>query len=206
MSLAPATVVLVLAGGRGRRMGGTDKARVHLAGQTLLERAVARLAPQGDALLVSANGDAARFASHLTMIPDDLPDHPGPLAGLLAGLYHIAAHHPAIAWMASAPVDCPFLPRDLVARLHAGRAGAPLARAASGGRVHPVAGLWPVALRHALRRALTEQGERRVGVWGTAQGAVDVLWQTAPYDPFFNVNTSDDLVLAEAILAAHPDA
>ena len=198
-------VGLILAGGLSRRMGGGDKALAILAGRTILQRVTDRLAPQVETLLLNANGDAARFGSTLTVLPDAMPDNPGPLAGLLAGLDHVAAHRPGAEWLLAAPGDCPFLPPDLAQRLLTGRGPAPAAIAASGGQSHPVVGLWRVAARGALRRLL-EQGERRAGRFAEAVGAVGVEWPIEPYDPFFNINTPDDLSEAGRILARYPAA
>ena len=201
----PAIFGLILAGGLSRRMGGGDKSLTRLGGRTLLERVAARLAPQVGALALNANGDPARFGIALPVIPDSMPDHPGPLAGVLAGLDHIAAHHPAMEWLLTAPADCPFLPADLATRLLAARGAAPVVMAASGERHHPVVALWHAGLRAELRRAL-EDGERRVGFWAAQQGAATVEWPAAPFDPFANVNTPDDLAGAERIIAANTDA
>ncbi len=128
-----------------------------------------------------------------------MPDFAGPLAGILAGLDWAAAHAPAIEWVVSVPGDCPFLPRDLVARLHEARAGAgtPLACARSGDWRHPVVGLWPVALRDDLRGALDE-GLRKIEIWTARHGVAIAEWPIEPFDPFFNVNTPDDVAQAEA--------
>ena len=127
----------------------------------------------------------------------------GPLAGILAGLDWAAAHRPDIAWMASVPGDCPFLPRDLVARLHAMRLAQdkPLACAQSGEWRHPVIGLWPVALRADLRHAIAREGLRKIEVWTTRHGVAIATWPAEPVDPFFNVNTPEDAALAERIAA-----
>src|SRR3954452_7959458 len=129
------TLGLVLAGGLARRMGGGDKARIRIGGETILERVLARLKPQCAAVILNANGDPARFDdSGLPVVADSVPDFAGPLAGILAGLDWAAANRPDTAWVVSVPGDCPFLPRDLVARLHAARVaeGKPLACAHSG--------------------------------------------------------------------------
>jgi molybdopterin-guanine dinucleotide biosynthesis protein A len=104
----------------------------------------------------------------------------------------------ALAWVASVPGDAPFLPAGLVARLHDGRGAAPAAVASSGGRRHPVVGLWSVSLRDRLRADLAG-GERRVGRWAEAVGAVAVDWPALPVDPFLNVNEPDDLLAARAL-------
>src|SRR5207245_2146601 len=151
-----------------RRMGGGDKALRLLGGRPLLDHVIERLRPQVDALVLNANGDPARFARFgLPVVPDSIGDFAGPLAGILAGLDWAAAHRPDCATIVSVATDAPFLPKDLVARLVRGMeaAGAELACAASGGQPHPVIGLWPVALREDLRRALVEEGIRKVDVW-----------------------------------------
>ena len=189
-------------------MGGADKTRIRIGGVAMLDRALARLSPQCRRLVLNAAGDAARFAdTGLPVIPDAVPDYAGPLAGILAALDWAASETPEIAWVASAPSDCPFLPPDLVARLHQARikAGAQLACAASGGRRHPVVGLWAVALREDLRRALTQEGMRKVDQW-TARYPLGVAeWPAAPVDPFFNVNTPEEAAAADLIAARHPE-
>jgi molybdopterin-guanine dinucleotide biosynthesis protein A len=206
---AKPTLGLVLAGGLARRMGGGDKARISIGGMTILERVLARLTPQCRAVIINANGDPARFAdTHLPVVPDSVPDFAGPLAGVLAGLDWAAAHAPQITDLASVPGDCPFLPGDLVARLDAARAAArtPLACARSGDWRHPVVGLWPVALREDLRRALTVEGLHKIEIWTARHGVAIADWPAAPVDPFFNVNTPEDVAAAERIAAQHRDS
>ncbi|MCJ8141652.1 molybdenum cofactor guanylyltransferase MobA [Ancylobacter sp. A5.8] len=197
-------VGLILAGGLSRRMGGGDKALRPLGAGTVLGAVVARVAPQVSALLLNANGDADRFGLDLPVIPDSLPDSPGPLAGLLAGLDHAARHKPAARFVLCVPADCPFLPDDLAVRLLQACVdhGSPAAIASSAGRRHPVVGLWEVTLRGRLRTALVDDDERRVGRFADAVDAVAVDWPTEPADPFFNVNTPEDLAQAERMLAA----
>ncbi|PIK72507.1 molybdenum cofactor guanylyltransferase MobA, partial [Methylobacterium frigidaeris] len=141
---APPTLGVILAGGLSRRMGGGDKPLLRLGDRTLLERVVERLAPQCSAgLILNANGDPARFRAFTGfVVPDSIPDAPGPLAGVLAALDFCAAHHPDVPYVASVAGDTPFLPHDLVARLHAARVrdGVEMAVAASGGQLHFVNG------------------------------------------------------------------
>ena len=208
MNDAPATLGVLLAGGLARRMGGGDKPLRTLAGHTLLERVVVRLRPQCDALILNANGDPARFASSgLPVVADDVPGFAGPLAGILAALDWAAANRPDLPYVASAAADSPFLPEDFVARLHRAReaAAVPLACAESGGQAHPVNGLWPVALRHDLRRALVEESLRKIDRWTARHGVVHASWPTDPVDPFFNANSPDDLATAELLIAGHGD-
>jgi molybdenum cofactor guanylyltransferase len=201
----PATLGLVLAGGLARRMGGGDKALIRIGGVTILERVLARLRPACTGIILNANGEAARFAHYgLPVIPDSVPGFAGPLAGILAGLDWAAARAPEIAWVASAPGDCPFLPRDLVSRLHETRrnAGTPLACARSGDWRHPVVALWRVALRDDLRHALVDESLHKIEVWTARHGVAIAEWPTTPVDPFFNVNTPEDAAQAER-LAQH---
>jgi len=203
----PATLGVVLTGGLARRMGGGDKASIRLGSTSILERTLERLRPQCALLIINANGDGARFAaSRLPVAADSVPDFAGPLAGILAALDWAADHAPDIAWVASVPGDSPFLPRDLVARLHRARADADarIAVASSGGKVHPVTALWPVALREDLRRALND-GVRRVGEWSARYALATADWRTAPIDPFFNINTPEDAAEAKRLAAQFPE-
>ena len=199
---------LVLAGGLARRMGGGDKARIRIGGKTILERVLTRLTPQCSGVILNANGDLARFAdTGLRVVADSIPDFAGPLAGILAGLDWAAANVPGIADIVSVPGDCPFLPPDLVERLSAARqaAGAPLACARSGDWRHPVVGLWRVALRDDLRKALVEESLHKIEIWTARHGVALADWPTTPVDPFFNVNTPVDAAEAERIAAQQCD-
>ena len=204
-----ATLGLVLAGGLARRMGGGDKALLRIGDATILERVLDRLTPQCSGVILNANGDPGRFAfTHLPVVADDVPGFAGPLAGILAGLDWAATHAPNVAWIASVPGDCPFLPRDMVARLHAARATdhQPLACARSGEWRHPVVGLWPIALRADLRHALVAEGLRKIEVWTGRHGVAIADWPTVPVDPFFNVNTPEDAAEAGRIASHHKTA
>ena len=199
---------VLLAGGLARRMGGGDKPMRSIAGKTILERVIARLKPQCAGLILNANGDPARFAGFgLPVIADTVADFPGPLAGILAALDWMAEHRPEVKHVLSAAADCPFLPRDLVARLTAARAteAAELAVAASGGQSHPVIGLWKVALREELRHALTVESIRRIDRFTARYRLATVSWPTSPVDPFFNANTAEDLAEAERLAAQDGD-
>ena len=195
---------VILAGGLARRMGGGDKPMRMIGRRTSLARVIARLSPQCSPLILNANGDPTRFSAFgLPVVPDQVADFPGPLAGILAGLDWVAANQPTSQWMLSAAGDCPFLPRDLVARLVAARATehAELAVAASDGQSHPVIGLWPVGLREELRHALVVDDIRKIDRFTARYRLATVTWSTTPLDPFFNANTSDDLAEAERLAA-----
>jgi len=198
-------VGLLLAGGQSRRMGGGDKALRLLGGIPLLERVIERLRPQVDALVLNANGDPARFARFaLPVAADSVTGFAGPLAGVLAGLDWTASHRPDCPYVVSVATDAPFLPVDLVAHLADGldEARADLACAASGGRSHPVFGLWPVRLRDDLRRAVVGQAVRKVDIWTARHVLATVPFADQPVDPFFNANRPEDLETAAALLKA----
>ncbi|MFS8038029.1 molybdenum cofactor guanylyltransferase MobA [Xanthobacter sp. AM11] len=210
--------VLILAGGLGRRMAGTPpepgatapclappapaKPLVLLAGRPLIAHVIARMRPQAGALWINANADRDAYAAFgLPLVADSIPGHPGPLAGVLAGLERLAAESPG-APLLTVPADTPFLPPDLARRLaarHADTGG--LVCAASGGQRHPVVALWPANARTALRHCL-EAGRLKVGLLLDTLGAVTESWETGPDDPFFNVNTPEDLAIAEFRQAA----
>ena len=193
---------VILAGGRATRMGGGDKGMRSLAGRRIIDHVIHRLSAQCAPLAINANGDPSRFSEFgLPVLPDSLPDHPGPLAGVLSGL-DWAAGIGAEA-IVTAAADTPFFPADLVARLKAAAGPSGLALAASpdsGGRVwqHPTFGLWPVALRDDLRAAL-EGGLRKIVLWTLRHGAGSAEFPSVPFDPFFNVNTPEELAEAERI-------
>lgn len=195
--MPPDTFGVILAGGLARRMGGGDKPLRALGGRPMLDHVIARLAPQCASLAINANGDAARFAAYaLPILPDTLPENPGPLAGILA-----AMEASPLPWIVTAPGDSPFLPHDLVARLHAAReaAGAPMACAASAGHTHPPIALWPRALAAELRAAI-EAGERKIDRWTARHGVATATWPSEPFDPFFNANTPEELEEAAILL------
>ncbi|HEV2554015.1 MAG TPA: molybdenum cofactor guanylyltransferase MobA [Bosea sp. (in: a-proteobacteria)] len=207
--MTPPTLGLLLAGGLARRMGGGDKPLRTIAGRSILAHVIERLAPQCDGLVVNANGDPDRFAGYgLPVVADSVPDFAGPLAGILAGLDWMAVHRPETEWLVSVAADTPFIPDDLVARLHEAREtqGVPLACAASGGWTHPVIGLWPVRLRADLRHALTVEDERKIDRWTARHGCASAEWPVTPVDPFFNANKPEDLDEAERLFATLPPA
>ncbi|MGF9761366.1 molybdenum cofactor guanylyltransferase MobA [Microvirga sp. 0TCS3.31] len=202
MGLPPPTLGVVLAGGLSRRMDGNDKALLTLAGRPLVQQATERLAPQCETVILNANGDPSRFKGMpFPVVPDSIPEHPGPLAGILAALEWSAAHRPDVAWVVSAPADTPFIPHDLVLRLHEAcqESRKLIACAASGSQVHFATGLWPVSLLYDLRQALVDQGMRSIRDWLNRHGHAEVAWPVAPLDPFFNINTPEDLRHAETL-------
>ncbi|UYV38430.1 molybdenum cofactor guanylyltransferase MobA [Rhodobacteraceae bacterium D3-12] len=203
-----APIGIILAGGLARRMGGGDKALLPLTSQqgqgTLLSHVIARLAPQTTSLALNANGDPSRFDSlGLPVLPDTINGFPGPLAGVLAGM-DWAAEQGADA-IVTAAADTPFFPHDLVDRLTQAAAGMtnPLTLAKTDNGRHPTFGLWPVALRHDLRDALNG-GLRKVVQWTDGHGAASAHFPGTDPDPFFNINTPEDLAMAQSIAKAAP--
>jgi molybdopterin-guanine dinucleotide biosynthesis protein A len=205
MTAAPFPAVgVLLAGGLSSRMGGGDKTLKTLGGRPILEWVIARARPQVECLIVNANGDPVRFAPFgLPVVADVIEGFAGPLAGVLTALDWTAANAPGTAWVASFPTDAPFFPEDLVARLgHAIAAqGADIACAESDGRTHPVFALWPVRLKGDLRRALIEEGMRKIDLWTARYKVAQVAFPCRPFDPFFNINRPENLAEAERLAA-----
>lgn len=196
---------VILAGGQSRRMGGGDKALLDLAGRPMLAHVIEGLKLQAAPLAISANGDPARFRfTGLPVLPDTVPGFVGPLAGVLAGLRWARALGEA-SHIVTVPADAPFIPPDLVRRLHEASLMSPagLAVASSNGRSHPVVALWPMGLAEALEAAL-RRGEKKVQAFVESARAVRVDFQAVSLgertiDPFFNANTPEDLCVAREI-------
>jgi molybdopterin-guanine dinucleotide biosynthesis protein A len=197
----PPVAGVILAGGMARRLGGGDKGNRLVGGRPILDRVIETLRPQVAALMLNANGETERFAELGLEIRPDGAEGAGPLAGLLAGLNWAAeAGYP---WLLSVLTDTPFLPADLLLRLAAQAVDGP-AIARSGGRRHPVIGLWPTTLANPLRDHLLGQGWLKADLWAKHCGAIAVDWPDEPLDPFFNVNTAEDQARAEALAELRP--
>jgi len=194
---------VIISGGRSQRWGDGDKFLAKLNGKNLLEHVVSRIQPQTCFTVLNANQNVPAFRNlHLTVVPDTVVGDQGPLAGVLTGLDWVRENLPGVKWVVTVPSDAPFLPRDLVARLLAAVVdeGAELACAVSGGRTHPVIGLWPVALCDQLRQSLVFEGVRKIDAWTANFKLAQVEWPSEPRDPFFNINTKDDLKEAEELI------
>lgn len=199
---------VLLAGGQSRRMGGGDKGLLAFGQGTMLGHVIGRFQPQVGALVLNANGDPTRFdAFGLSVIADTVEGNVGPLAGVLAGMTWAREATPNARYIATASTDAPFLPLDLVVKLHAVAQTNPgaIAIARSGGHLHPVIGLWPVAHCEDLERALTEEGVRKVVRWTDRHGTLpvdfaDVAIGGTTIDPFFNANTPDELEEARRLI------
>lgn len=195
---------VLLAGGQARRMGGGDKSLLELSGRPLLSHAVECIRPQVGQLILNANGDPDRFERFgLPVVADRIDGFAGPLAGILTGMEWAAEQDRAPNWIATFATDAPFIPGDLVARLMAAVAAedTDMACAQSAGRAHPVFALWPVHLRHELRRAMIEEGMRKIDLWTAGYNLVHVAFDGDGIDPFFNINRPENLAEAEAYLS-----
>ncbi|MFA5951241.1 MAG: molybdenum cofactor guanylyltransferase MobA [Hyphomicrobium sp.] len=205
---------LLLAGGQSRRMRGGDKALAELGGRSMLAHVMARMQSQVSSMVLSTNGDPAPFAGFgLPIVADAVGGFQGPLAGVLAGLRWAGAHAPEVSHIVSVSTDAPFLPRDLVGQfiqiagddLVAKPSRNRVVVAASGGRVHPVIALWPVALADEIEAALG-RSENKVQVLQERFGVAVVEYAFKRFgcelvDPFFNVNTPEELEEARGIIA-----
>lgn len=199
---------VILAGGQSRRMGGGDKGLLQLGAKSMLAHVIERLAPQVGAMVINANGPPQRFAPFgLPVVPDTVGGFVGPLAGVLAGMRWSLAHAPEARWIATAAGDAPLLPRDLIERLMTAAEARPgaIALAQSNGELHPVIGLWPVALAADLEEQLSA-GVRKVLHWTDRHGTLPVPFASArigglDIDPFFNANTPQELDQLRVMLA-----
>lgn len=197
-------VGVLLAGGLSRRFNGGDKCLQVLDGKTLLERVAKLAAPQVGALILNINGDADRFPDlGLPVLKDSVEGHAGPLAGVLSALDFVAEHMPHARWVATFATDAPFVPRNWVSRVQAAitREEACLGTVTSNARSHPVIGLWPVSLRYELRHAIEVDGMRKVDAWTGGYKVATVDFDFDRIDPFFNINTPEDLATAHDLLA-----
>ena len=203
--MAVRPLFLLLAGGKSRRMGGGDKNLMMLGDRPLLAHVMARAVPDGAPVVINANGDPDRFAAFgLPVIADVVDGFAGPLAGVLTGLEHAVAAFPEVTHVISLATDAPFLPRDLGARLGgAVTDGAEMAQARSRGRRHPVFAIWPVTMAVPLRRALVDEGLRKIDDFTARHDCAIVDFEDDDYaglDPFTNLNTPEDLEMARRCL------
>jgi molybdopterin-guanine dinucleotide biosynthesis protein A len=205
MNLSERVVGILLAGGKSSRMGGGDKCLRPLGGKPILARIIERLKPQVSDMVINANGDPARFAEFgLPVIGDSVAGFAGPLAGVHAGLQWVSANRPSIGYAVTVATDTPFFPADLVQRCLAELTDKPLLVAKSNEGVHPVIGLWPVAIAPKIEASL-KQGERKAGKWVAEHGAGEVVFPDIEIggvriDPFFNINRPDELARADDLL------
>ncbi|CAB3719398.1 Molybdenum cofactor guanylyltransferase [Achromobacter animicus] len=193
---------LILAGGQGSRMNGQDKGLVILRGEPMVAHVARCLAPQVGRLIISANRHAAVYAQYGEVVADGAPelgDWQGPLMGIAAALSAVSVQDIAAPqWLVVSPCDTPFVPAGLAQRLigAALAADASMAYAVAHGQRHSAC----MALRTALLPELLAYlrgGDRKVGLWQARAGAVEVNFDDAPPHAFMNVNTPEDLALAD---------
>ena len=197
---------VILAGGMSRRMGGGDKTQLNVGGKPLISHALERLRLQTRRIAINSNGDPESFARYsLPVIRDSVENRAGPLAGVLVGMEWASAQ--GCEAVVSVAGDTPFFPQDLVRRLvEAVRlSDLPIMIAASRNSEnepvrHPTFGLWPVSLREDLKKALSG-GVRKVVAWADKHGIESVEFERGRVDPFFNINTREDLEFARKMLA-----
>jgi len=195
-------VAVILAGGEARRMGGGDKCLLEFGGQTLLDWILARISPQVGTVILNANGDPARFAQFdLPVVPDMVDESLGPLLGILSGLTWAAENAPDAQWVVTVPGDTPFPPGDLVDQFMEMAAGSDVevVCAVSGGRTYPPCSLWKVDLAGELREAVLEDRILKIDQWTETRRIEWAEFETGAVDPFFNVNSPEDLRRAEAL-------
>ncbi|MEM0900005.1 MAG: molybdenum cofactor guanylyltransferase MobA [Pseudomonadota bacterium] len=195
---------MVLAGGRSSRMGSNNKALIQFGSEMLLKRGLRKLSAQVDTVFVSSDlsADELRIGS-MKAISDALPNHQGPLAGILTGLRYARANHPDTQYLATVPCDAPFFPHDLVEKLVAAvGASNQVAIARSGDRPHPVFALWPTEIADPLDSWLAGQNRRGLMAFLDTVENMEVEFPINDgVDPFFNVNTPEDLERARHLEA-----
>jgi len=204
MSTSQTTLGVILAGGLARRMGGGDKCLLPLAGKTLLQRVIDRAQPQVSTLLLNANGNSLRFArTRLTVVADAFPQNPGAMAGVHAGLSWMKNNAPSTEWLASFAADTPFFPSHLVETLReaALKKNAQLAIAISKGHVHPTFAVWHISMLDSIEQLLRTGETPRLQSWVDKQNVAYAEFAAEHYDPFFNINTPQDLYAAEPLVA-----
>jgi molybdopterin-guanine dinucleotide biosynthesis protein A len=184
-------------------MGGGDKCLLPLAGKTLLQRTIERAQPQVKKLLLNANGNSLRFArTRLPVVPDVFPNNRGPLAGIHAALQWMHKDNPDAEWLVSFASDTPFFPSDLVSTLleAVNQSHSQLAIASSLARRHPTFALWHASLIKPMEQQLQNDEMPRLQDWMSAQNPVEVSFSAIDSDPFFNINTPQDLYAAEPMV------
>lgn len=194
---------VILAGGLSRRMGGNEKSLLQLAGKEPISWVADAMSPQVSQLAINANGDPARFDFvGLPVIADTVEGFVGPLAGVLAGM-RWAKNLDGVTHLASAAADTPFLPNNLVQNLKAATASdEQIAMAFSNERIHPVFGLWPIALADELEHFLVAEDKRKILEFANRYTLHSVSFDKPGTDPFFNINTPQDLAQAEEMAKA----
>jgi molybdopterin-guanine dinucleotide biosynthesis protein A len=204
---------IILAGGQSRRMDGVDKALLPFGDGRVIDHVYARLVRQIEPVALNSNNEPVLFSNlPVSVIPDDIDGFAGPLAGVLAAMEWANNQALPFTHIVTVATDTPFFPDDLVHTLRHAVADAPghIGVAASGSRLHPVFGLWPVFLKNDLRRWLSDAKHRRVVAWieghphKIAEFPIVTTQSGASLDPFFNINTPEDITEARLRWSAKP--
>ncbi len=196
--------VCILAGGLARRMDGKTKPLIELAGKPLLSHILETITPQTSGpIILNVNQEPERFTQYdLPLIKDIVPDFAGPLAGIVTGLDWMSKQSPSIDDMLSLPGDAPLIPKDLIERLETAmrETDSEIVSVSSNKRTHPVIALWSTRLLEPLRKAVVDEGVRKIDRWTETRKIMYVNWEIADYDPFYNINRGEDLLGAEKVL------
>lgn len=205
---------IILAGGQSRRMDGVDKALLPFGDRRVIDHVYARLSRQIEPVALNSNNEPILFSDlAVPVIPDDIDGFAGPLAGVLAAMEWANNQALPFTHIVTVATDTPFFPDNLVDTLRQAVADAPrghIGVAASGNRLHPVFGLWPVFLKNDLRRWLSNEKNRRVVAWieshphKIADFPIITTQSGASLDPFFNINTPEDIAEARQRWSAIP--
>ena len=200
--MGPTSAAAILAGGDGRRLGGKDKALISLGGIRLIDRVHKSVSPQVRLCVVCLGSNKPWGETlNLPIIKDRPASDRGPLGGIAAALAWGVSLEPSIEWVVTAPVDVPFLPADLVSQLTMAGDGADIVVAKSGGQVHHTIAAWKPALISDLDEAIKDHAVP-VHHFQTMVRTIEVEWAVAVFDPFHNINTPEDLALAEHYVAS----
>lgn len=200
---------VVLAGGKSSRMSSDaehiNKSFCQLNGETLLQRVIDIAQPQVSTLIINSDQNKALYQGFkLAIVEDSMSGHLGPLAGILSAMEWAVLNTPDSRWIASFATDSPFIPGDTVQRLLCGaiQHNADIACVRSNNRSHPVIGLWSIRLMDDLRKQISEKQNRKVRHWANQHAFVEIEFDGGDVDPFFNINTKEDLAIAEKAMTS----
>ncbi len=195
---------VILAGGQSRRMNGEEKSLLKVGEKPTISWVTESLASQVETLAINANGDPSRFKFlMLPVLPDVVEGFVGPLAGTLTAM-RWATTLDGITHIMTAASDTPFIPSNLVEKLAATLTNEnDIAMASSNGRIHPVFGLWPISLANELEHFLVKEDQRKIIVFAKRYNMNEVVFDTKGKDPFFNINTPQDLKAAQTMVGEY---
>jgi len=196
-------IAVILSGGLSRRMDNRNKAFIKLANKPLFEYVLENISAQCDTVIINSNCNGEQFEQYqLPVVKDSIEGFLGPLAGILTAMEWVKENSPEAQWLVSVPVDTPFLPNDLVKKLHhaSQQDKASLVCAVSNERTHPIIGLWPISLMDDLRTAIQDEDMRKIDLWTARYKISHPVFEYEDIDPFFNINCDEDLAEAETLI------